>query len=63
MRSVKIENESNAFASTLNCEIAIKFPLNFEFSSDAGDENLCTRAWEFFAGAGGEKTQLHNTIE
>ena len=44
MRSVKIENESNAFASTLNCEIAIKFPLNFEFSSDAGDENFCTRA-------------------
>ena len=37
---VKIRNKDNACAFTLKCIIAIKFPLNFEFSSHAEASNF-----------------------
>ena len=40
LRSVKIKNKDNAFASTSKCKIPLKFSLNFEFSLDAGAGNF-----------------------
>ena len=64
LRSVKIKNKDSACASTLKCEIAVKFQLNFEFSwiPQCRSWKFSAGAGVFFAGAGGGKIGFCTTL-